>query len=347
MCSYDWVFCTIDCMANILVTGGAGYIGGFTTRALSASGHTVTVFDDLSAGHTAAIPEGIRFIQGNTGDAEAIRKVLTQNPFDAIIHFAAFIEAGESMVEPRRFYANNVVGGINLLDAILDTAGNNDPIPLVFSSTAAVYGMPKEVPISESASKSPVNVYGDSKLALEHVMDAYDRAYGLRAIRLRYFNACGADPSGEYGESHANETHLIPNALKAANNGTPMHIFGTDYDTPDGTCIRDYVHVADLANAHILAVEALINGAPSNQYNVGLGSGFSVSQILDVVDKVTGKTIQRNLQSRRAGDPAVLVADSSRLQAELGWKPQYNDVETIVATAWEWHRNHPNGYSPS
>lgn len=336
---------TIACMAKIFVTGGAGYIGGFTVRALLEAGHDVTAFDNLSAGHRAAVPAPATLIEGDTGNAEAVRSALATDEFDAAIHFAASIEAGESMVDPRRFYQNNVTGGINFIDTLLDSPRSDGSIiPLVFSSTAAVYGMPDQVPISEDAPKKPVNVYGETKLVVERVLDSYGNAYGLRSIVLRYFNACGADPGGAYGESHDPETHLIPNALRAAIGGTQMKVFGTDYDTPDGTCLRDYVHVIDLASAHVLAVEALVAGASSNAYNIGLGSGFSVSEVLDVADKVTGKAVERNVLPRRVGDPAVLVADSSRLKAELGWAPRFTDLESIVSSAWEWHRRHPTGY---
>lgn len=337
---------TIAGMAKIFVTGGAGYIGGFTVRALVESGHEVTVFDNMSAGHANAVPQGTALVEGDVADASAVRAALAMQDFDALVHFAAFIEAGESMVHPRRFYQNNVVGGINLVDALVDARNaDGDVTPMVFSSTAAVYGMPEQSPIPENAPKQPVNVYGDTKLALERVLAAYGNAYGLRSICLRYFNACGADPSGEYGESHTPETHLIPNALRAATSGASMRLFGTDYDTPDGTCVRDYVHVLDLAKAHVLAVEALVSGAASNTYNVGLGTGFSVTEVLDVVDKVTGSTLERSLEPRRPGDPAVLVADSSRIKAELKWTPQFTSLEAIVSSAWEWHRRHPHGYA--
>jgi UDP-glucose 4-epimerase len=333
-------------MTNIFVTGGAGYIGGFTSRALVAAGHQVTVFDDLSAGNKAALPAGAKFVQGDIGDSDAVKNALASGDFDAAIHFAASIEAGESMVNPRRFYENNVFGSITFFNSLLDYAKNRDkPLPVVFSSTAATYGMPKSVPIPEDADKEPVNVYGQTKLVVEGALQAYSRAYGMRSISLRYFNACGADPSGEYGESHDPESHLIPNALKAAVEKRPMNVFGTDYDTPDGTCIRDYVHVADLASAHIAAVEALLGGAETNAYNVGLGSGFSVTEVLDVIEKVTGEPLQRNLMDKRAGDPAVLVADSSRLKNELGWTPRFTDLQEIVNTAWSWHNKHPHGYN--
>lgn len=332
-------------MSKIFVTGGAGFIGSATVRTLVSEGNEVTVLDDLSAGFAASLPAGVKLIQGDIADTKLIKEILSSDSFDAVIHFAASIEAGESMIDPSRFYNNNVIGGIRLIDAIVESKkADGSLIPLVFSSTAAVYGMPEQSPIPEDAKKAPINVYGETKLAVELVLQAYSNAYGLCSISLRYFNACGADPSGEFGESHDPETHLIPNALKSAISGNPMNVFGTDYDTPDGTCIRDYIHIIDLASAHALAVAALIEGAGTNAYNIGLGSGFSVAEVLDVVDKVTDKKLVRNLHDRRAGDPAVLVADSSRLKADLGWTPQFTDLEEIVATAWQWHQKHPTGY---
>lgn len=338
---------TIHVMAKILVTGGAGYIGSMTVRSLIDAGHSVTVFDNLSSGHTQALPDSVPVVQGDIADGGKITDLIRSEGFEALVHFAAFIEAGESMTNPRRFYENNVVGGLRLANAVLDAADgeSSNAIPIVFSSTAAVYGMPKSTPIAEAADKEPVNVYGETKLAVERVLQSYSNAYGLRSISLRYFNACGADPSGELGEDHSPESHLIPNALKAAIEERAMKIFGSDYETSDGTCVRDYIHVADLASAHVLAVEALLAGATTNVYNIGLGSGFTVLEVLDAIDSVTGVPLQREFLDRRPGDPAVLVADSSRLKSELGWSPRFTSLTDIVATAWEWHRKYPNGFA--
>ncbi len=326
---------------RIFVTGGAGYIGGFTVRKLLAAGYDVTVFDNLSAGHVEAVPQGASLVVGDLTDPLALKAALAAEPLVAVVHFAGAIEAGQSMTHPTRFYRNNVVASLNLIDELVATG---TPTPIVFSSTAAIYGNPERFPILETDAKEPVNVYGDTKLDFEKSLRAYDSAYGLRSISLRYFNACGADVNGEIGEAHRSETHLIPLALSALMNGQPIKVFGTDYDTEDGTCIRDYVHVEDLADAHVHAVAALIAGASSNAYNVGLGTGFSVAQVLDAIDRVTGQTVQREFHERRAGDPAALVADSSRLKQELGWSPNFTTLDAIVETAWKWHSSHPDGY---
>jgi UDP-glucose 4-epimerase len=328
-------------MSRILVTGGAGYIGSHTVRHLLSAGFDVTVLDNLSTGHRGAVPAEVPLLELDLGDGEGLRAALRRERPDAIIHFAGSIEAGESMIDPRRFYGNNVVTAINLVDATIETGA----IPLVFSSSAAVYGEPLRSPIAETDRAEPANVYGETKLAFERVLAAYDRAYGLRSISLRYFNACGASPDGSIGADHRNKTHLITLAMLAAlGQRDGIAVFGTDYPTPDGTCIRDYIHVEDLASAHVLALGGLFGGAATTAYNVGVGTGFSVAQVLDSADRVTGRPIVRHLSPRREGDPSSLVADSSKIQAELGWAATYKDLDAILATAWQWHRTHPQGF---
>jgi len=332
-------------MGRILVTGGAGYIGSHTLRHLLAAGHEPVVLDDFSAGHRAALPEGVPVIESSTADSAIVAKAMADYRPVAVVHFAGSIEAGESMTDPRRFYANNFTAGLALLDAVVDAAGDGGPVPVVFSSTAAVYGDPVEVPIAETAATAPTNVYGETKLAFERALAAYDRAYGLRYIALRYFNACGAAADASIGPDHRMKTHLMTIAMLAAlGQRDAVLVMGTDYPTPDGTGVRDYIHVDDLAAAHVLAIEALASGARSAAYNVGVGRGFSVQEVLDAVDRVVGRAVPRRVAPRRAGDPAHLVADSTRIQAELGWRPQYTDLDAIVATAWRWHSSHPHGY---
>jgi len=304
------------------------------------------VLDDLSAGHRAALPAGVPLVVASISDRDAVAAAVRDHHPDAAIHFAGSIEAGESMSDPRRFYANNFVAGLALLDALVECAGGGRPIPVVFSSTAAVYGDPVTVPIAEDAPKAPTNVYGETKLAFERVLAAYEHAYGLRHVCLRYFNACGAAADGTIGADHRMKTHLLTIAMLAAlGQRDAVMVMGTDYPTPDGTGIRDYIHVDDLASAHVLALDALFGGAvASNAYNVGVGKGFSVQELLDAVDRVVGRPVPRRVGPRRDGDPARLVADSSRIRRELGWRPVYTDLDAIVATAWKWHSAHPNGF---
>jgi len=332
-------------MARILVTGGAGYIGSHTLRHLIAAGHEPVVLDDLSAGHRAALPAGVPLVEAHIADRPAVAKAFADHRPEAVVHFAGSIEAGESMTDPRRFYANNLVAGLALLDVLFDAAGAGGPVPVVFSSTAAVYGDPTQVPIGEDAPKAPTNVYGETKLAFEQVLAAYERAYGLRHVCLRYFNACGAAADGTIGPDHRMKTHLLTIAMLAAlGQRDAVLVMGTDYATPDGTGVRDYIHVDDLASAHVLALGSLFAGGASNAYNVGVGRGFSVREMLDAVDRVVGHAVARRFAPRRDGDPAQLVADSTRIQADLGWSPRYTDLDAIVATAWRWHSTHPSGY---
>ena len=342
---------------DILVTGGAGYIGSHTAAALRRAGHQVVILDSLQTGHShAAAATGCELIAGDIGDQGLVRDVLTGRKIEVVVHFAANSLVGESMLKPEKYWANNVGNGLRLLEAMREASVDR----IVFSSTAAVYGEPRQVPIDEDHPKAPTNTYGMTKLAVEHLLESFDRAYGFRHISLRYFNAAGADLSGENGEDHRPESHLIPIVLQTAL-GQRKHvsIFGTDYPTPDGTCIRDYIHVADLADAHVLAVEALAGGAKlgggeecepgggrscSAVYNLGNGNGFSVREVIRTAEKVVGHPIPAEQAGRREGDPAVLVASSERIKHELGWKPRYADLETIVASAWRWHRSHPEGF---
>jgi UDP-glucose 4-epimerase len=324
---------------RVLVTGGAGYIGSVVVDQLLKSGYEVVVFDNLSRGKRSAIPEGAHLVIGDTGDPSALENLFRKTSFHAVLHFAAFIEAGESMQEPERFFRNNTANTLTLLEAV-----HQFKIPgFVFSSTAAVYGTPKRTPIEESDALAPTNAYGESKLLVERMLDWFQRIHGLRYASLRYFNAAGA--SGKFGEDHHPESHLIPLTLQVAL-GTRDHIaiFGTDYPTRDGTCIRDYIHVADLASAHVLALKALASREKLID-NVGNGQGFTVREVIDAVRRVTGHPIPAREAAPRPGDPPVLVASCEQLKRELDWKPQFPELESIVRSAWEWRRAHPKGYS--
>ena len=326
---------------NVLVTGGAGYIGSHTVKALVEAGHHVVVFDDLSTGHRASVA-GVPFVQGDVTRREDLLDALKRYSIDAVMHFAAKSLVGESMQDPAKYYVNNVAGGVTLLEALREAGVET----IIFSSTAAVYGEPESIPIPEEHPLRPTSVYGRTKLMFEQMLEDYRRVYGLRYAALRYFNAAGADPGGQIGEDHDPETHLIPIVLQAAlGQREAVTIFGTDYDTPDGTCIRDYIHVTDLADAHVLALEALKAGGPGGVYNLGNGNGFSVRQVIEAAERVVGAKIPVKEGDRRPGDPAVLVASSARAQRELGWKPRFTDLDEIVRTAWQWHRSHPNGYA--
>ncbi len=322
---------------NILVTGGAGYIGSITSAELIKAGHRVTVFDNLFAGHRAAVPAEAGFVHGDIHDRIALDTVLGNERFDAIMHFAAFIEAGESMVDPGRFYDNKTAGALNLIRAAVAHR-----VPrFVFSSTAAIFAGSDE-PIAEDALQAPANVYGHSKLMIEQILAWFGRIHGLHYACLRYFNACGA--SAGRGEAHRPETHLIPLVLQVPlGRRESVKIYGTDYPTPDGTCIRDYIHIVDLAQAHILAVDAL-GERERLVYNLGNGAGYSVRQVIDVARQVTGPPIPAFETPRRPGDAPRLVASSVAIQRDLGWQPRYPDLRAIVASAWEWHRSHPEGY---
>lgn len=323
---------------KILVTGGAGYIGSVTVAELVREGHTVTVFDNLSNGHRKAVVQGANLIVGDLADSNRLAETFAKGEFDAVMHFAAFIEAGESMKAPERFFRNNTVNTLTLLETMLRASVHR----FVFSSTAALYGDPESVPIPEDAPLHPTNAYGESKLLVEHMLAWMNQIHGLRYASLRYFNAAGA--TAELGEVHHPESHLVPLVLQAAAGKRPnISIFGTDYPTPDGTCIRDYIHVADLANAHLLALHALEH-REKLIYNLGNGNGFSVRQVIDAARRVTGKPIPVAECPRRAGDPSVLVASSEKIQSELGWKPRFPNPEEIIRSAWEWHGHHPDGY---
>ena len=316
---------------RILVTGGAGYIGSNTTLQLLDAGYDVVVVDNLSRGHREVVdPARLRVV--DVLDTEGLVRVMNESPCDAVIHFAAYIAVGESMKVPEVYFRNNTAGSLSLLTAML-RAGIGK---IVFSSTAAVYGMPERMPIPESAPSAPVNAYGESKVMVETLLEWFDRIHGMRSVCLRYFNASGADPKCRAGEDHDPETHLIPLLFRAVRTGKPVTLFGDDYATPDGTCIRDYIHVTDLAQAHIAAVEELCGGGESKKFNVGTGHGFSVKEVMSAVEEITGKKVPFEMGPRRDGDPPVLVADSTRLQLELGWKPEYSDLRRIVETAWAW-----------
>jgi UDP-glucose 4-epimerase len=327
-------------MGRVLVTGGAGYIGSHAVRALLADGHSVVVLDDLSAGHAEAVPADVPLLRLQIHDREAIARALRADGIDAVMHFAAWLAVGESVRDPLGYYQNNVVGSLALIGAMVDAGVGQ----LVFSSTCAVYGEPSTVPIVETSETRPINAYGDTKLAIERALEHVARAHGLRTIALRYFNAAGAHPDGTIGEDHSPEIHIIPRAIEAATGGAELLVFGEDYPTPDGTCLRDYIHVCDLADAHVSALRALADGARSDAFNAGTGHPHSVKQVIETVSRVVGAPVQWRSAPRRPGDPAALYAASDRLQHELGWRPQHANLETIVQHAWGWHRTHPQGY---
>lgn len=317
---------------RVLVVGGAGYIGSHMVKMLLAHGHNVITFDNLSSGHRDAILGG-EFVLGDLADQAALDEVFTQHRPEAVMHFASFIQVGESVRKPDMYYRNNFSNTLNLLDAMVAHGVRH----FIFSSTAAVFGEPDYVPIDEEHPNRPVNPYGRSKWMVEQVLADYDYAFGLKSVCLRYFNAAGADPEGLLGERHNPETHLIPLILQAASGRrSNIQVFGRDYDTPDGTCIRDYIHIVDLCSAHLLALQYLADGGASERLNLGNGSGFSVQQVIDNVEKVTGHKVKVIDGPRRAGDPARLVADATRARMKLGWKPEFAELETIVAHAWAW-----------
>jgi UDP-glucose-4-epimerase GalE len=325
---------------RILVVGGAGYIGSHTLRLLARTGHEVWAYDNLVYGHRKAVPEG-RLIVGDLHERALLEQVLTQHQIEAVVHFAAFAQVGESVTDPAKYYRNNVVGTLSLLEA-MRSAGVTK---IVFSSTTATYGVPKQIPITEQEDQRPINPYGYTKLVIEQALADYAAAYGFAYAALRYFNASGASPDGDIGEDHAPETHLIPLVLQVALGQRPhIGVFGNDYPTPDGTCIRDYIHVDDLADAHLRALDRLQPGA-GLKLNLGTGRGHSVREVIDACRRVTGHAIPEVVQPRRAGDPPELVADSTAARQTLGWSPRYEGIEQIVATAWKWHESHPQGYA--
>ena len=349
---------------RVLVTGGAGYVGSVSVEALVAAGHDVLVLDDLSKGHRDALPGGVRLVQGSYGDPAVVGQLLANTPVDAVLHCAARSLVGESVSNPALYYRENVAGGVAFLEVLREAGVRR----LVFSSTAAVYGTPASVPIREDAVLAPINPYGETKRTFEGALRWYAAAYGLRSVSLRYFNVAGA--SGRNGEVHAPETHLIPNVLAAAEGRAALTVFGIDYPTPDGTCIRDYLHVEDLARAHVLALEATSPGDPRTAgaapdgrtapdsgvaasdgvgvaalaINLGNGGGFSVREVLSAAETVVGSPIPHAIGERRAGDPPVLVADAGRAEEILGWRAQHRDIVEIVASAWAWRQAHPDGY---
>ncbi len=325
----------------ILVLGGAGYIGSHTVYELIDAGHDVVVADNLQTGFRAAVHPAARFYQLDIRDRASLDALFEKEKIDGVIHFAASSQVGESMSDPLKYYDNNLCGTVCLLQAMVDHGVDK----IVFSSTAAVYGEPERVPILESDRTAPTNCYGETKLAMEKMMSWTSRAHGLRYVALRYFNACGAHADGSIGEAHAPETHLIPLILQVPNGQREkISVFGTDYDTHDGTCIRDYIHVSDLARAHILALDYLLRGGESEVFNLGNGVGFTVKEIIDVARAVTGHPIPAAEVGRRAGDPAVLIASGKKAADVLGWRPRHTRVEDIIASAWKWHSAHPKGY---
>ncbi len=330
-------------MSRVVVTGGAGYIGSHAVRALVHAGHAVAVLDDLSAGHEESVPAGVPLVRAAIHDVDAVRRLLVDHRADAVMHFAAWLAVGESVRKPLEYYQNNVVGTLGVLEA-MRAAGVRR---LVFSSTCAVYGEPSQVPIIESLATQPINAYGETKLTIERALPHLEQAYGLKWMALRYFNAAGAHPDGTIGEDHDPEIHLIPLAIRAATGGTPLKVFGEDYPTPDGTCQRDYIHVCDLAEAHLCALAALENGASSAAYNIGTGTPQSVRTVIETVSRVVGAPVAWTAAPRRPGDPAMLYAASDRAQRELQWTPRYADLEVIVRHAWQWHSSHPRGYRVS
>ena len=327
---------------RLLVLGGAGYIGSHTAVALLDRGHEVVIADNLITGYKQAVPKEAVFYQGDIRDYEFLNNLFKTEKIDAVIHFAAFSLVGESVTNPLKYYENNLYGTKVLLQAMID----NNVDKIVFSSTAATYGEPENIPILESDRTCPTNPYGETKLAMEKMMKWSANAYQLRYVSLRYFNACGAHKSGKLGEAHNPESHLIPLVLQVPNGKREsVSIYGTDYDTPDGTCIRDYIHVTDLAEAHILAVEYLMKGGESNVFNLGNGVGYSVREVIETARKVTGHPIPAVEIPRRAGDPARLVASGEKAKTVLGWEPKITSLEDIIRSAWVWHSTHPNGYN--
>ena len=324
---------------RVLVTGGAGYIGSHAAKALSQAGYQVVVYDNLCAGHREAVRYGT-LVEGDITDLAAVRRTLREHDIWGVMHFAAYLDVGESVREPAKYFRNNVNGALTVLEAM---AAEGVSL-FVFSSTCATYGEPVETPISESHPQRPINSYGESKLAVERALPHFERANGIHSAALRYFNASGADPDGEIGEDHSPEIHIIPRAIEAATGGRGLQVFGDDYPTPDGTCLRDYIHVSDLADAHVKALQAIAETGTSRIYNLGTGHPHSVREVIDTVERVTGQKVPWTLAPRREGDPAVLYAAAGKAQSELKWTPRFADLDAIVSTAWRWHQSHPQGY---
>lgn len=318
---------------KILVTGGAGYIGSFMVKRLINDGHEVIVADSLERGHEEVIDPKASLVKGSLLDKEYLKKLFSDHAFDGVIHFAGYISVAESVKSPELYFTNNFLATLNLLDQMAESKVQN----IIFSSTAAVYGTPQHVPIPESHPKSPESPYGDSKLMVERLLHWYHLSHNINSVALRYFNASGASLDGSMGEMHTPETHIIPNAIKAAIQGTSFTLFGTDYPTKDGTAVRDYIHVLDLAEAHILALHKVTKDGGEYQFNVGTGMGYSNQEVVNMVEKVSGKKIQIHVESRRSGDPVELVADVDKIKKELGFKPAHSELETIVSSAWKWH----------
>ena len=325
---------------RVLVTGGAGYIGSHAAKALSRAGYGVVVLDNLVAGHREAVRFG-PLVEADIADVAAVRRALREYDIWAVMHFAAFLDVGESVRDPAKYYRNNVNGALSVLEAM----SLEHTRLFVFSSTCATYGEPVETPISELHPQKPINSYGESKVAVERALPHFERAFGIHSVALRYFNAAGSDPDGELGEDHAPEIHLIPRAIEAATGGRGLQVFGDDYPTPDGTCLRDYIHVSDLADGHIKALEAIAETGRSQIYNLGTGHPHSVREVIAAVERVTGRQVPWTLAPRRPGDPAVLYAAAHKAQSELHWTPRYPDLDSIVGTAWQWHQRKPQGYA--
>jgi len=324
---------------TVLVTGGAGYIGSHAAKALSRAGHQVVVFDNFVAGHREAAKYG-ELVEGDIVDTAAVRAALGRFGVDAVMHFAAYLDVGESVREPAKYYRNNVGGALSVLEAM----AMHSVRAFVFSSTCATYGEHTDMPIVETHAQRPINSYGESKLAVERALPHFERAHGIQSVALRYFNAAGADPEGEIGEDHAPEIHVIPRAIDATAGGRGLQVFGDDYPTPDGTCQRDYVHVSDLADAHVLALESVVRTGRSAAYNLGTGTPRSVKEVIAAVEEVAGRPVPWTLAPRRPGDPAILYASPRKAETELGWRPRFPELQAIVRTAWAWHQAHPRGY---
>ena len=323
----------------VLVTGGAGYVGSHAAKALRQAGYHIVIYDNLSAGHRAAAL-GAPVIQGDVADTDAVRRAIRESGAASVMHFAAWLSVADSVRDPIGYYRNNVAGTLATLEAMAAEGCRH----FVFSSSCAVYGEPVETPISETHPTAPINAYGQTKLAIEHALPHFERAYGMTSIRLRYFNAAGADPAGELGEDHSPEIHVIPRAFQAASGGPPLDVFGEDYPTPDGTCLRDYIHVTDLADAHVKALARLEQGGASATYNIGTERPSSVKDVIAAVERVTGRPVMRRSAPRRPGDPAALYASAQRIRQDLGWTPARPDLDTIVRDAWQWHSTHPHGF---